>query len=327
MLILQLVEQVSRLAEGQTVTLALPEPDLAETVAAWCNRTGNTLVAADARAVTVRRGRLPDLLADLAPQRRPGTRLWLYTNFDCNLACSYCCVRSSPHARPRTLPATLVEEIARQAPPAGVTEILITGGEPFLRLDLGRLVAACTAAAPTTLLTNGMLFSGRRLQVLRDLPRIGLTLQISLDSATPDRHDTYRGAGTWARAVAGIRTALAEGFTVKAAVTLTGTTRAELEEVRTFLDSLGIPRDRQVIRPLARRGLAETGIEVTVPTLVPEITVTADGIYWHPVGADDADQFVTSQVLPLAGAIEQVLTRFRQYRLAGDDAARTFPCA
>jgi hypothetical protein len=96
MLILQLVEQVSRLAEGQTVTLALPEPDLAETVAAWCNRTGNTLVAADARAVAVRRGRLPDLLADLARQRRPGTRLWLwlYTNFDCNLACSYCCVRS-----------------------------------------------------------------------------------------------------------------------------------------------------------------------------------------------------------------------------------------
>ena len=48
---------------------------------------------------------------------------------------------------------------------------------------------ACTAAAPTTLLTNGMLFAGRRLETLRSLPRERVTLQISLDSPTPERHD------------------------------------------------------------------------------------------------------------------------------------------
>ena len=25
-----------------------------------------------------------------------GQRLWVYTNFDCNLACTYCCAESSP---------------------------------------------------------------------------------------------------------------------------------------------------------------------------------------------------------------------------------------
>ncbi len=33
-----------------------------------------------------------------------GSRLWLYTNFDCNLACDYCSAGSSPRAAPRRLP-------------------------------------------------------------------------------------------------------------------------------------------------------------------------------------------------------------------------------
>ncbi len=35
--------------------------------------------------------------------RPVGSRLWLYTNFDCNLHCDYCCVRSSPKAPRREL--------------------------------------------------------------------------------------------------------------------------------------------------------------------------------------------------------------------------------
>jgi molybdenum cofactor biosynthesis enzyme MoaA len=47
----------------------------------------------------------------------------------------------------------------------------VTGGEPFLLRDIGRILAACAAAAPTTVLTNGMLFAGRRLETLLSLPR------------------------------------------------------------------------------------------------------------------------------------------------------------
>ncbi len=39
---------------------------------------------------------MTDPLLDLPPSARPGSRLWIYTNVDCNLACDYCCVRSSP---------------------------------------------------------------------------------------------------------------------------------------------------------------------------------------------------------------------------------------
>lgn len=327
MVILELVEKVSSIADGDTITLPVALPDDAELAGAWCARTGNTLVAADDTSITIRRGRPPDPITALPEGRRPGARLWLYTNFDCNLACDYCCARSSPQTARRALGVDRVEEIAKAAPAAGVLEILLTGGEPFILPDLDEIVAACTAALPTTLLTNGMLFRGHRLLMLQAMPRDRLTLQISLDSATPDLHDSHRGKGTWTKAVAGIRTALGEGFTVRVAATLTTDDRHEEWELRSFLDSLGIARENQVVRPLAHQGAADEGLELTVQTLIPEVTITADGVYWHPVGADNDEQLVTRDIFPLDAAIELVQARFRTYRLKAETAARTFPCA
>ncbi|MEU9006158.1 radical SAM protein [Streptomyces sp. NPDC048551] len=284
-------------------------------------------MTADEASITIRRGRPPDPITALPPARRPGARLWLYTNFDCNLACDYCCARSSPQTARRALGVERVKKIAKAAPAAGVTEILLTGGEPFMLPDLDEIVAACTAALPTTLLTNGMLWRGHRLEMLQAMPRDRLTLQISLDSATPDPHDSHRGKGTWAKAVAGIRTALGEGFTVRVAATLTTDDRSEERQLRSFLDALGIARENQVVRPLAHQGAADTGVELTVETLVPEVTITADGVYWHPVGADDDEQLVTRDIFPLDAAIDLVREQYRNYRNGADAAARTFPCA
>ncbi|MCP3759694.1 radical SAM protein [Streptomyces sp. TBY4] len=327
MVILDLVEKLSAAAEGDTVTLSIATPDQAALAAAWCDRTGNTLITADSATVTVRRGRPPDPIAALPPARRPGARLWLYTNFDCNLACDYCCARSSPQTARRALGVDRVKEIAKAAPDAGVNEILLTGGEPFMLPDLDEIVAACTAVLPTTLLTNGMLWRGRRLQMLQAMPHDRLALQISLDSATPDLHDSHRGKGTWAKAVAGIHTALGEGFTVRVAATLTTDDQHEERELRSFLDSLGIAREHQVVRPLAHQGAADEGLELTVETLVPEVTITADGVYWHPVGADNDEQLVTRDIFPLDAAIALVREQYRTYRNTADAAARTFPCA
>lgn len=327
MVILDLVEAVSTVADGATVQVPLGPGDDAALVRAWCDRTGNTLVDLTDRAVVVRRGRAPDPVAALPAERRPGTRLWLYTNFDCNLACDYCCVRSSPRAPRRALGLDRIRRIAAEASAAGVTEILITGGEPFLLGDIGEIVAACAAAAPTTLLTNGMLFRGRRLEQLLGMPRDRVRLQISLDSATPGVHDAHRGVGTWARAVAGITTARDAGFVVRVAATVTPAAGAGSAELSAYLDGLGIPREHQLIRPLARRGFADEGVVITVESLLPEVTVTAEGIYWHPVGADDEDQLVSREIFPLRQSIDLVVDRFRMHRLIADREAELFPCA
>ena len=187
--------------------------------------------------------------------------------------------------------------VATEAAELGVSEMFVTGGEPFLLPDIGKILAACAAAVPTTVLTNGMLFAGRRLETLLSLPRDRLTLQISLDSPTPVRHDRHRGTGTWARAWRGIERARSEGFRVRLAATVA--TDAEAEEFRHFLDARQITEEDRVIRRIALRGFASLGIALARADLLPEITITADGVYWHPVGAEDFDLLVTSEIFPV----------------------------
>ena len=69
-------------------------------------------------------------------------------------------MRSSPKAPRRALGLARVRRIASEAAELGIREIFVTGGEPFLLPDIGEILVACAAAAPTTVLTNGMLVCG-----------------------------------------------------------------------------------------------------------------------------------------------------------------------
>jgi len=328
--LLDLVERVGAVARYDTVSVPMPDLDpegAHRTVTAWCTRTGNELVEITDGTVVVRRGPRVNHLAELDPAQVPGTRLWLYTNFDCNLACDYCCARSSPQADRNGLGLGRIRRLAAEAVGAGVCELILTGGEPFLLPDIEQVVHACTVHLPTTLLTNGMLFRGRRLDVLRRMDRARLAVQISLDSATADLHDRHRGRGSWAKAVSGIRIALTEGFRVRVAATLPPERIRELEPFHEFLDGLGIKPGDQVIRALAHRGFATHGIELTRESLIPEVTVTADGVYWHPVSAGHDDHLVSKEIFPLDGAIDEVRRQFVRLRSDTNSAAQWFPCA
>jgi pyruvate-formate lyase-activating enzyme/TusA-related sulfurtransferase len=325
-LLVELIAALRRTRPGDLVAVVGSEHGVGPELEAWCRFTRNSLVDAsleDGRhRWVIRCGEAP---ADAEADRPLGSRLWLYTNFDCNLRCDYCCVRSSPKAPRRALGLERVRRIAREAAALGVAEIFVTGGEPFLLEDIGDILAACAAAAPTTVLTNGMLLVGRRLETLRALPRDRLTLQISLDSPTPQRHDLHRGAGTWAKAWKGIERARAEGFRVRLAATVA--TDAEAEEFRLFLDNRRIGEADRVIRRIALRGFATDGLALGRADLLPEITITADGVYWHPVGAEDADLLVTPESFPLAEAFAAARRAFERERAHGRRLATIFNCA
>ncbi len=332
MVILDLVRAVGPLPDGGVVEVAVSGRADLDLARQWAERTGNTVVSAvfedeGPGTVVVRRGRPPDPVATVGADRMPGARLWLYTNFHCNLACDYCCVASSPKAPKRELGADLIGRLISQAADWGVRELYLTGGEPFLLPDIAQIVRNCAAVLPTTLLTNGMLFRGRGLRALRAMPRVGFTLQLSVDSATPAIHDSHRGAGSWARAVDGIRTAIAEGFRVRVAATVGAPTPDAFGQLRRFLDTLGVPREDQIIRPIALQGAADTGVRLTPETLVPEVTVTADGVYWHPVAATDDRALVTREIEPLGPVLDQVSRLFAEQWARANTSASLFPCA
>jgi hypothetical protein len=170
-----------------------------------------------------------------------------------------------------------------------------------------------------------MLFAGRRLETLRALPRERVTLQISLDSPTPGRHESHRGKGTWARAWKGIERARAEGFRVRLAATVA--TDAEAEEFRGFLDAHHVSEENRVIRRIALRGSATQGIALAKADLVPEVTITAEGVFWHPVGAEDNDLLVSREIFSLADSFAAVRRAFDREFDHQRRLAKIFNCA
>lgn len=250
-------------------------------------------------------------------------KLWIYTNFDCNLRCSYCCVRSGPNVPRRALGLDNVCRLVDEAVELGFAQVFFTGGEPFILDDIYAMLAYSAARIETTVLTNAMLLRGPRLERLAALGRDGLSVQVSLDGARAEEHDAYRGKGSWARTVEGIRLLQARGFRVRLATTETPVNAPHLAEICAFHRSLGIPDEHHFVRALAKRGFSREGLELGMNTLVPELTVSADGVFWHPVSTD-ADMQVSRTFLPLAEPYERVRAALSAMARTGEAPQFTF---
>jgi hypothetical protein len=123
----------------------------------------------------------------------------------------------------------------------------------------------------------------------------------------------------------GIQSARDEGFRVRLAATVS--TDEEAEECRRFLDAHQFGEEDRVIRRIALRGFASDGVALARADLVPEVTITAEGVYWHPVGAADPDLLVTRDIFPLAEAFAAVRRAFDRESEHRNKLATIFNCA
>ena len=262
------------------------------------------------------------------------SRLWIYTNFHCNLACAYCVVASSPAARRRSLGLERFRPLVDEAVEQGFAEIYVTGGEPFIEPDIVAMLEYSSDRLATVVLTNAMLFTGRRREELARLAgRPNLVLQSSIDGARPETHDRWRGEGSWARAMEGIEYAHSLGLGLRVAMTETPDNRDEVDELRTRLARVGIENGGFAVRPLVQRGFAEDlegAMQVSDAVMVPELTITADGAHWHPVGGDldsSPDFLVAPGEVTLAEAKRRIVERFLVLRQEDGTLPPAFHCA
>jgi pyruvate-formate lyase-activating enzyme len=261
-------------------------------------------------------------------------RLWLYTNFHCNLACNYCVVASSPRAQRRSLGLERFRALVDEAIGESFHELYLTGGEPFLEPDIVAMLEYASGRLPTVVLTNAMLFTGRRRRELARLAgRERLVIQTSLDGARAPTHDAWRGKGSFDRAIDGIASARELGLPVRVAMTETPANRDEVNELRLLLAGLGVIGDAFAVRPLVRRGFAaheSSAVDVDDAVIAPELTVTADGVHWHPIGGDldsSPDMLVATGQVPLARAKQLITERFLSLRQADGTLPAAFRCA
>ncbi|MFI7401942.1 pyrroloquinoline quinone biosynthesis protein PqqE [Streptomyces sp. NPDC049541] len=115
----------------------------------------------------------------------------------CPLRCGYCSNPVELIGRSRELDAGQWSDVFRQAADLGVVQTHLSGGEPLLRRDLPRIVAAAdTAGLYTQLVTSGVGLNERR---TAQLAEAGLrSVQLSVQHADPGASERIAGARSFA---------------------------------------------------------------------------------------------------------------------------------
>ena len=248
-------------------------------------------------------------------------RLWLYSNYHCNLECRYCLTASSPRSPVRGLTKSQMLEAVRQAKKLGFTSVGITGGEPFLQPWLPDVLADIAELLPVIVLTNGTMLTrpSIRQQLLKskDLP---MQIQISVDDPDPVVHDSHRGNGSFRRAIQGIPWLIEQGVSVRISSTRSFTTDAERDAhdhaMCQWMLELGLVESDHVARTMVQRGQAlqnTMGVQVGWEMLPADLTLTRMGAFYSPFAPTfvqdrlQTDMLLTRTILPLSIPLKQLI--------------------
>lgn len=204
-------DEKSARAKTMAATLLWPAGDRDNRTKLAKNKFTNTLTTADGKP-----------RASVALHRLD--TLWVNTGTLCNIACSNCYIESGPR-NDRLAYITQAEvsgyldEIERDG--LETVEIGFTGGEPFMNPEfLEMLEEVLSRGYRALVLTNAMKPMQRfKLRLLELNARYAhlLSLRISLDHYTPERHEEERGTGSFAPTVNGMKWLSDSGFRLSAA--------------------------------------------------------------------------------------------------------------
>jgi MoaA/NifB/PqqE/SkfB family radical SAM enzyme len=150
--------------------------------------------------------------------------LWFNTGSLCNITCRNCYMDSSPTNDDlvyltRGEVQAYLDEIKQEALP--VDEIAFTGGEPFMNPDiLGMIEDALINGYRVLVLTNAMKpMWHKRAELLRLKQDYEgkLTLRVSIDHHTREKHEDIRGPNTWQPMIEGLRWLAEHKFSIAVA--------------------------------------------------------------------------------------------------------------
>ena len=160
----------------------------------------------------------------------------------CNLHCSYCLRDEDAlyHTPAHFFSPDLLNNILTRAREVmGITAVIFTGGEPILHPEFeGILGVSAANDLKISFVTNGWHFDRVWSSILTHREAI-THVAFSLDGATPETHDAWRGSGSFERVVRAFSRCFVTGipFTVK--VGIRRDTIQQLEQIALFAARLG----------------------------------------------------------------------------------------
>ena len=185
---------------------------------------------------------LPALENETLPKimRSPRT-VRLEISSKCNLRCLYCYYFDNPAVDYANLPTEQWLQFFVELGNMAVMDVSLGGGEPFLRPDLMDLIEGIIQNKMRfCILSNGTLIDDHIAEYIAGTHRCNY-VQVSIDGASSEVHDSCRGNGSFVKAVNGIKTLQRHNIPVVARVTLHHHNVREIANVARFLlDELDI---------------------------------------------------------------------------------------
>ncbi len=167
--------------------------------------------------------------------------VWNYTN-RCNLRCRHCYQDAGPIRIGGSIDELTTEERLRVVDDLAennIPTIFFSGGEPLIEPDFWDVAQyAKEKGFYFSIATNGTLFDKKNSRKAAEL--LPGYVAVSLDAATPEIHDRFRGMkGMWERAVEGIRNLVDAGVTTCISYTHTRENADEFPKMFELREKLG----------------------------------------------------------------------------------------
>ena len=178
----------------------------------------------------------------------------------CPLSCAHCYVDAGTEEAAGVLSTDEACAVLDRIRATGTPVVVLSGGEPLMREDLCTIARYGTGLGLRMVMGTSGYFLDRPMAAR--LREAGIrAAAISLDSADPAVHDSFRGVnGAWERAVLAIRNCREEGIGVQVNMTAVRPDAGEINAVVALAKSLGVT-DYQVFFPIPTGRAGGTGPE------------------------------------------------------------------
>ena len=165
--------------------------------------------------------------------------VWNLT-YQCNLECKHCYENAGDRKRPEMSTAEAMQtlDVLSKIANVGLPALSFSGGEPLARKDFYELARYAKKRIPyVSIASNGTLITRDNAKRIKDA---GVDyVEISVDGATPQTHDKFRGIpGSFERAIQGVKNCIEEGIDTCLATVIHKDNYSETEEIISLANKL-----------------------------------------------------------------------------------------
>lgn len=158
----------------------------------------------------------------------------------CNLRCIHCRVSTSKD-KLNEIPLNKVKELIDELSKMKIIQIIFSGGEPFIRRDIFRILDySMTKGIPDLIIvTNGLLLNEKKIEKLK---KTGIKkITVSLDGLK-ESHEKIRGKGTFEKTLDVIKKLVNNNFEVKVTITLNKLNKNDVAKLSVLLEEIGVKK-------------------------------------------------------------------------------------